>query len=90
MALKSLSALAKAIDAVKKEAGDFAEHKPLLDALSGVTKHLGETEPDKSRNSDDDDYSFEAAEKRHVQRSAEIRDGGKADSESSSSGGSDA
>jgi hypothetical protein len=89
MALKSLSALAKAIDAVKKEAGDFAEHKPLLDALSGVTKHLGETEPDKSRD-DDDDYSFEAAEKRHVQRSAEIRDGGKADSESSSSGGSDA
>lgn len=87
MALKSLSALAKAIDAVKKEAGDFAEHKPLLDALSGVSKQIGGSEdsPKDSRDSADDDYSFATAEKRHRERSADTREGGQAAAESGDS-----
>lgn len=79
MALRTLSALAKAIDAVKKEAGDSEDHKALVEALSGVSKHIDAAPAKSSRDSEDDDYSFETAEKRHVQRSAEIRDGGKAD-----------
>lgn len=73
MSLKSLPALAEAIAAVKKEAGDSAEHKQLLESLSSLSKELGsaEAKPGDKRDSADDDYSFEAAEKRHVARNAE-------------------
>jgi hypothetical protein len=79
MALRSLSALAKAIDAVKQEAGNFEEYKPLLDALAGVSKQISgdkaESDPgDAERDSDEDEYSFQAAEKRHRQRTAEAVD----------------
>ena len=75
MALKSLRALAQAIADVKKEAGDSADHKSLLDALAGVTKVIdndaesGSSKDD--RDSEDDDYSFATAERRHVARNAE-------------------
>jgi hypothetical protein len=74
MALKSLSALARAIADVKKEAGDSAEYKQLLESLDGISKELGEAAPgEPERDSDDDDHSFEVAEKRHVERNAERR-----------------
>jgi hypothetical protein len=82
MALKSLTALAQAVADVKKEAGDSAEYKSLLESLNSLSEKLGDAEakPGDKRDSADDDYSFEAAEKRHVARNAEIRDGGQAES----------
>ena len=72
MALKSLRALATAIADVKKEAGDSAEHKELLSCLAAVSKELGSDAADapKDRDSDDDEYSFAAAEKRHIKRNS--------------------
>lgn len=84
MALKSLRALATAIADVQKEAGDSAEYKTLLSSLETVSKELGdgvETEP--KRDSENDEYSFAAAERRHVARNAEVAtDGGAAGGES--------
>lgn len=71
---KSLRALAKAIADVKKEVGDSAEHKQLLSSLEAVTKELGDdvaADASKARDNDDDDYSFDTAERRHRARNAE-------------------
>jgi hypothetical protein len=77
MALRSLSALARAIRDVKQEAGNNDEHKALVEALDRVHQQIGGA-PDagkskSERDSEDDDYSFDAAEKRHVAINKEQR-----------------
>lgn len=71
MPLRSLSALAKAIDAVKKEAGDSAEYKPLLDALAGVREELssGDAAADAKEGAAEKD-PFQAAEQKHKEHTA--------------------
>lgn len=78
MALRTLSALAKAIDAVKKEAGTFEEYKPLLDALSGVSKELGGADAAGDAKDASSGDPFQEAEQKHKEHTAAKIDAAKA------------
>lgn len=72
---ETTDALRKALDAVVQECGDDPAYAELVDHLEAAQDALPEADEAEPRDGEDDDHSFETAEKRMASR----RKGGDSD-----------